>query len=243
MKRIIIYIAIAVTLISLWEYLGASNSYVRLLISSPSHVIEYFSYKYLDLFNATKITFIEALIGLLIAAFFSFMMMMICFFVPRFMDFIMPIMITSQVIPLIVLAPFLIILLGPGVESKIIMAALLSFFPIFVNFAQGFKAIDKTKHELLSVYNSPKMFAIRRVYIPLSLPNIFAGLKVSATLSVIGAIVAEFSGAEAGLGKNLFISAMRLDPELMVSSLILSSFVGLFLYGTILKLERSLVKW
>jgi NitT/TauT family transport system permease protein len=159
------------------------------------------------------------------------------------MDYILPIMITSQVIPLIVLAPFFIVLMGIGLSSKIAMAALISFFPIFINFAQGYKSISKNIHELMMVYQAPLKFRIKNVYFPLSMPSILAGLKISANLAVIGAIVAEFSGAENGLGKNLYISAIRLEPELMMSSLFLSMFIGIFFYSLFVIIERRIVRW
>jgi NitT/TauT family transport system permease protein len=169
--------------------------------------------------------------------------MIICFYKPKVMDFILPIMITSQVIPLIVLAPFFVILLGIGIISKIAMASLMCFFPIFVNFAHGYKSISSNIHELMSIYDAPIKFKIRHVYFPLSMSSIMAGLKVSATLAVIGAIVAEFTGAEIGLGKNLFISAIRLEPDLMMTSLLLSTLIGLSVYGSIRLLEKRMFNW
>ncbi|MBK7683453.1 MAG: ABC transporter permease subunit [Bacteroidetes bacterium] len=99
------------------------------------------------------------------------------------MDFVLPIMVTSQVIPLIVLAPFFIILFGFGLCSKIAMAAVISFFPIFVNFAQGYKSIDSNIHELMHINNAPLKFRIYNVYFPLSMGSIIAGIKISSTLS------------------------------------------------------------
>jgi NitT/TauT family transport system permease protein len=159
------------------------------------------------------------------------------------MDFVLPIMVTSQVIPLIVLAPFFIILMGIGLGSKIAMAALMCFFPIFVNFAQGYKAISKNIHELMHIYDAGTWTRIRRIYFPLSMPSIMAGLKVSATLAVIGAIVAEFNGAEVGLGKNLYLAAKRLEPDMMMTSLLLSSLLGGVVYFFISFMENRLGKW
>lgn len=206
-------------------------------------IVDYFSQNYSDLLLATCTTFIEALLGLVIATTFSFSMMIFCFYKPKFMDFILPLMITSQVVPLIVLAPFFIILLGIGLSSKVAMAAVISFFPIFVNFAQGYKSISKNIHELMTVYQAKIGYRIKNVYFPLSMPSIMAGLKVSATLSVIGAIVAEFSGAEIGLGKNLFVSALRLEPELMMCSLILSTLIGYLMFGSIKLIEKYKIRW
>lgn len=233
MKKWMPYLLLSVSLFALWHYFGSYNQTVRLLISSPMLVAQYFIENTTDLITATKITLLEAIAGLIIATIFSFGMMILCFYKPKLMDFILPIMVTSQVIPLIVLAPFFIILLGIGLSSKVAMAALMCFFPIFVNFALGYKSINHNIHELMHIYNAPLWFKIKNVYFPLSLSSIIAGLKVSATLAVIGAIVAEFNGAEVGLGKNLYLSAKRLEPELMMSSLILSTLIGFLLFSII----------
>ncbi|RZK13287.1 MAG: ABC transporter permease [Flavobacterium sp.] len=243
MKNKITYIIILIVLIIVWQYFGSNNQTVRLFISSPSLIVDYFSENRIELIEATYTTLLEALTGLLIATCFSFLMMILCFAKPKFMDFILPVMVTSQVIPVIVLAPFFIILFGIGLCSKIAMAAIISFFPVFVNFAQGYKAISRNIHELMSIYEAPLSFRIKNVYFPLAMPSIMAGLKVSATLAVIGAIVAEFTGAETGLGKNLFISAIRLEPDLMMSSLILSTIIGLGLFGIVKAIENKLGKW
>lgn len=243
MKNKILYILLSVVLLVAWQYLGSTSQTARLLLSSPSLVADYFVQNHTALLQATQTTLIEAVTGLLIAVVFSFGVMILCFYKPKLMDFVLPIMITSQVIPLIVLAPFFIILMGIGLGSKIAMAALMCFFPIFVNFAQGYKAISQNIHELMHIYNADIWTRIRNVYFPLSMPSIMAGLKISATLAVIGAIVAEFTGAEKGLGKNLFLSAIRLEPDLMMNSLILSALLGALMFGSILIIEKRLTRW
>lgn len=243
MKNKILYILLSVLLLAAWQYFGSTSQTARLLLSSPSLVAEYFGGNYASLLQATQTTLIEAALGLLIAVIFSFGIMILCFYYPKLMDFVLPIMITSQVIPLIVLAPFFIILMGIGLWSKIAMAALMCFFPIFVNFAQGYKAISQNIHELMHIYNAGTWTRMRQVYFPLSMPSIMAGLKISATLAVIGAIVAEFNGAEVGLGKNLFLAAKRLEPDLMMSSLVLSTLLGVLFFGTIYFIEKKIINW
>lgn len=234
---------LSVLLLAAWQYFGSTSQTARLLLSSPSLVVDYFGENYTSLLQATQTTLIEAVAGLLIATVFSFGVMILCFYKPKLMDFVLPIMITSQVIPLIVLAPFFIILMGIGLGSKIAMAALMCFFPIFVNFAQGYKAISQNIHELMHIYNADTWTRIRNVYFPLAMPSIMAGLKISATLAVIGAIVAEFNGAEVGLGKNLFLAAKRLEPDLMMSSLLLSTLLGVMFFGTIYFIEKRITNW
>lgn len=236
--RYLIYTASALVVLFLWHHFGSSHGEVRLLISEPTLLASYMLEHRGDLMEATLVTLYEAFMGLLIAATASMSVMVICLYFPRLLELVLPLMVITQVIPLIVLAPFLVILFGIGFTSKIVMAAIISFFPIFVNFATGVKQVPLEIVELNDLYRSSRSFRIRHIYFPLSRPHIIAGLKISATLSVIGAIVAEFTGAQNGLGKNLFLAAKRLEPELLMSSLFLSALLGLSLFACIHLLDR-----
>ena len=237
------YLAVAVMLIPLWEWAADSSPRVRLLISSPSRVLNYAQSHYVDLVEATMITGAQALLGMLLATAVSLFLIIVGMYAPRFLSFILPAAIGSQVIPLIVLAPFFVIAFGIGMASKVAMAAVLCFFPTFIGFSQGFRLISRETHDLLDVYDTKRTFRIFRVYLPLSLPSGMAGLKVSATLSVIGAIVAEFTGAEVGLGRNLFLSTIRLNPDLMMTSLIAAAGLGGAMFGLVHVAERVLGRW
>jgi len=237
-----ISIFVLVILIS-WEIIASTSQTFRLLISSPTLSCSYFFNNFQNLSEATVITGIEAILGLIFGTFLSITIMIGCMYFPKYLDFLLPLLSLSQVVPIIVLAPFFVILFGMGLISKIAMATLISFFPVFLNFATGFKQIDPSIVMLTNLYKPDMKFKILHVFFPLSMPSFFAGLKISANLSVIGAIVAEFTGANIGLGKNLYLSALRLDPELMVCSLFLSSFIGVFMYYVIVRIENRFVKW
>lgn len=243
MIRNLKYLLLGIIVIILWEYFASTYGSVRLYISSPTLVVSYFVENWATLLKALFVTSIEAIAGLVLATLFSFAIMCIGFAKPKFLEFILPIMVTSQVIPIIVLAPFFIILFGIGLTSKVVMAAVISFFAIFISFVQGYKAISPNIHELMAIYNAPLGFRIKNVYFPLAMPSIMSGLKVSATLAVIGAIVAEFTGAKIGIGKNLFVSAIRLEPDLMMASLILAALLGLVLYGIINYIDKKYGFW
>jgi NitT/TauT family transport system permease protein len=152
-------------------------------------------------------------------------------------------MVTSQIIPLITLSPLIVLVFDIGIKSKIVMAALLCFFPIFINFANGINLIQKSIMELMEIYHISKIKQIRYFYFPLSLPSIMSGMKVSATFAVVGAIMAEFCGSKIGLGKNLFLASKRLNPELMITSLVLSAILGGLFYLLITAIESQLGKW
>lgn len=242
MKKIYPYLLLIIASISFWQLIS-SNATVSLLISSPVKLVSFLFDYYNPILQATLITFYESAFGLVIAIVFAFTVLLICFYIPSLMDFVLPIMVTSQVIPLITLAPLFILIFGIGVTAKIMMAALLCFFPIFVNFATGVKLIPQNILDLMTIYNASKTQRIFRVYFPLALPHIMSGIKIAATLSVIGAIVGEFNGSEYGLGKNLFLAAKRLEPELMMSSLLFSTLLGGLMYYSITLIEKIIGKW
>jgi NitT/TauT family transport system permease protein len=112
-----------------------------------------------------------------------------------------------------------------------------------MNLLSGINSISTSIRELVFLYNGSNWFKIFKVSFPLSLQSIFTGLKISATLSVMGAIVGEFNGADIGLGKNLYLSAKRLEPELMMNSLLLSFLLGALLYLIVWRLEKVFGKW
>lgn len=242
-KQLLIYFILIIIVILVWEYFASTDNNVRLFISSPSLIVEYFVQNRADLTEAFFATFLSAFLGLSFAVVLSFSLMFLCFHFPKFLNFIMPPMIVSQVVPVIVLAPFFIIFFGIGITSKIVMAAVISFFPIFINFYQGYKSIPKNIKELFKIYRTPKDFLIDNIYLPLSTPSLIAGLKISSTLAVLGAIVAEFTGSKVGIGKNLFISSIRLQPDLMMTSLILAGLIGFIMYSIVLLVEKRYGYW
>jgi NitT/TauT family transport system permease protein len=116
-------------------------------------------------------------------------------------------------------------------------------FPIFINFSVGVNSISKNIEELLYVYNAGRVFRIFKIIIPLSTPYIFSGLKVSTTMAIMGAVVAEFVGAKDGLGKNLYLAPKNSMPELMVCSIVLIAFLGWFMFKLVVLAEKKLGGW
>lgn len=237
------YVAIGLTLLPAWEVSSRSSRTVRLLVSSPTRIWSFIESDHVELLRATWITFAESSLGLLLATVVGVGLITVGLFFPAFLRFVLPATIASQVIPLIVLAPFFVIAFGIGMASKVAMAAVLCFFPTFIGLAQGYRLIPGSVHDLLDIYDAPKAFRVFRVYLPLALPSGMGGLKVSATLSVIGAIVAEFTGSEVGLGRNLFLSTIRLQPDLMMASLLASAALGAAMFSAVHFLERRLGRW
>jgi NitT/TauT family transport system permease protein len=236
-------IALVVAAAVVWELIGRWISFLHFLISTPASVFWYAVLNHQELLAAFAITGLESIAGLCLAFCFAILSMIVGLYSISFYRWMLPAAVISQVIPLVSLAPFFILAFGLGFASKIAMAATMCFFPIFVNLSSGVMSVPQSIKDLLFVYAFSQTQAIFRVYLPLSLPSMFAGLRIAATLAVIGAIVAEFNGAERGLGKNLFLAAKRLEPELMMASLALSSLLGGGLFWTINLIERHFGRW
>lgn len=237
------YVLVFAAACVLWQYAGDHSQTFRLLLSTPTRSIAYARTHGDNLLEDVWTTGVESALGLLLAIAFSMTLMIFCLYFPRLLSWLFPVMVTSQVIPLVTLAPLFILFFGLGIPAKIAMASLLCFFPTFVGFARGVSSIDVGTQELVRLYAATKTFRVFRVVLPMSIPYLMTGIRVSATLSVIGAIVGEFNGADRGLGRNLFLAAKRLEPELTICSLAFSAGLGGLLYVSVLAAERWVAPW
>lgn len=157
----------------------------------------------------------------------------------RWMELILePFVVVSQVIPKVALAPLFIIWFGHGVEPKVIIAGLIAFFPVLVNTVLGLKSVDREIIDLMDSIAATRRQIFFHVRLPNSLPYILPSLKVATLLSVVGAMVGEFVGANKGLGYLMILGNVNLDTELLFAALAVVTAIGLVLYGSIGVLER-----
>ena len=188
-------------------------------------------------------TMIEAVLGFLLgsgAAIFA----AIVFVHARFLERVLfPWAIVLQTVPIVAVAPLLTIWFGFTLTPKVLIAALICFFPVLVNTTKGLRSISTQAVELMSILSASKWSIFWRVRIPSSLPYVFAGLKVASSLSVIGAIVAEFTGADRGIGFVIIQASYRLDTRLMFAGIALSSAAGVVFFNVIGALERLALRW
>src|ERR1017187_4054241 len=233
---------IMVTLLT-WELTADSSVTVRLLLSSPLRTCAYIFRHFSDASHAFFYTGLESALGLAIATLFALCFGVVCIYYPRAGSISFPLLVASQVIPLVCLAPMIILVFGPGPSGKVFLSALIAFFPILTNVISGIRSVPSASQEMMRIMAAPKAQVIRHVVIPHCAEHFFAGLRIAAPLSVIGAIVAEFNGADIGIGKDIFISAKRLEPELMMSGILAGAILSGLIYGVVLLLGRRLGPW
>jgi len=154
-----------------------------------------------------------------------------------------PFLVSSQAIPVVAIAPLLVIWFGPGIFSKILICALIVFFPVLVNTVVGLRAVPESLKDVMKSMRATPVQILRYLEIPAALPIFLGGLRIGATLSVIGAVVGEFVGANHGLGFLINVARGQYDTALVFSAVFTLVILALSLYGMVVLLETIFLKW
>jgi len=154
-----------------------------------------------------------------------------------------PYIVASQSIPIVAIAPLMVIWLGPGILSKILTSALIVFFPVLVNTIVGLRSVPKELYDLLKSLQANPWQRIFKLEIPAAMPVFLGGLRIGATLAVIGAVVGEFVGADKGLGFLVNVGRGLYDTSLVFVAVFTLVVLALGLYGSVVFLESRLLSW
>lgn len=154
-----------------------------------------------------------------------------------------PVILVLQVVPKVAIAPLVIVWVGYGAPSRILVAAVISFFPIVMNTVVGLSSVERELLDLVRMLRGNRLQEFVKIAFPHAMPFIFSGLKIAVTFSVIGAIVAEFISANQGLGYLILVANSELNVAMAFASLIVLSVMGLALFGAMELLERICVPW
>ncbi|MEO7404384.1 MAG: ABC transporter permease [Burkholderiales bacterium] len=161
----------------------------------------------------------------------------------RFDRFVMPTMLFFQVIPKIAIAPLFLVWFGVGTLPKVLVAFLISFFPIVIDAAVGLRSMSSEMNDLARSMGATRWQVFARYRLPTSLPYLFSGLKVAATLAIAGAVVGEFVGADKGLGYLLLVTNSNLETPLMFATILALTIIGLVFFYAVEFLEKLLIPW
>ncbi len=154
-----------------------------------------------------------------------------------------PFIIASQTIPIIVIAPMLLIWVGYGLAPKVIVVALISFFPIVVNMVDGLKSVDRDMVNLMRTLGANRRQVFFKVQVPTSLPYLFSGMRVAVAVSVIGAVIGEWVGSSEGLGYLMLRSKPQFLTERVFASIVILSALGIGLFASVGIMERIFIPW
>ncbi len=162
---------------------------------------------------------------------------------PQTEKIIGPYMAASQSVPIVAIAPLLVIWFGPGIFSKILICSLTVFFPILINTVVGIREVPQDLRNLMRALNATKAQTLWKLEIPAALPIYLGGLRVGATLSVIGAVVGELVGADRGLGFLINVGRGQYDTALVFVAVIALILLAMSLYGLVLVVENRFLSW
>ena len=154
-----------------------------------------------------------------------------------------PLLVASQSIPKVAIAPILLVWFGTGLQSKLAMAFVIAFFPVVVDTATGLRSTSPELLELARSLQCSRLQTFFKIQLPSALPSIFSGAKIAVTLAVIGAVIGEFIGSNEGLGNLLLTANSQLNAPLVWASLIVLSALGMVLYGIVVVAENVLMPW
>lgn len=154
-----------------------------------------------------------------------------------------PIAIFINTIPILAIAPILVLIFGTGMTAKVVIAGLICFFPTLVNMVRGLQSVSDQSLELARILSASKSEIFWKIRLPSSLPFLFSALKIAATTSVIGAIVGEWIGADVGLGALIIDSTFNFRSALLYATVFMSSGLSVFMFASVSIAERLIVRW
>jgi ABC-type nitrate/sulfonate/bicarbonate transport system permease component len=213
------------------------------LLPAPSDVVRSLAEDWNVLLPNALVTFSEVLIGFACAVVAGVGLGIAVYRSPTLNRALYPIIIASQTIPVPALAPLLLVSLGYGLEPKVVVTALVGFFPIVVNTVEGLRSTDRDVVNLLRSFGASRGKVFRLAEFPSSLPSIFAGARIAVAICVIGAVFGELVGARAGLGYLMVRAIAQFETPRMVAAIVLLSVMSTGLFATVGLVERALLPW
>jgi NitT/TauT family transport system permease protein len=233
---------VAVILV-LWQAYTWMFGISRIVLPSPTDILLASIARYDLLLRETWPTFLESVYGFGLAVAIG-IPLAVCVANSRMLNLTLyPILVATQSVPKVAIAPIILVWFGLGIESKLAIAFLVAFFPIVVDTATGLQATPAGLLELARALRASPLQVFAKVQFPAALPFIFSGAKVAVTLAVIGAVIGEFVGSVGGLGNLLLTANSQLDSALAWAALVWLSILGILLFGAVALAQRLLMPW
>ena len=240
---LLIGVAIVLALLATWEVCVRWLGVPRFVLPPPSEILWAFVLQFPMLLPHIATTLGEIVLGLVFAVLVGTGLGVALFYVPALDRALHPLIIASQMIPVFAIAPLLIVWFGYGLWPKVAVAAMIGFFPMVVNVTDGLKSTSPDHIDLLRSLGATRWQILTKLRFPSSLPSVMSGLKVAATLSVVGATIGEWVGARQGLGYLMVQSHSQFRDTRVFAAILALTIVGLLLYWGIRLLENRVLRW
>jgi ABC-type nitrate/sulfonate/bicarbonate transport system permease component len=249
MKRYLLPTAVLVALVAAWQVAAASGFLANVLnledflLPSPSQIADTLWSDRSLLADNAWVTLREVLLGFGVALACGLAFAFLLHASETLRRALYPLIVASQTVPIIAIAPILVVWFGFGIGPKLAIIALICFFPITVNTLDGLRSVDPDAVKMMWTLDGGRWAILRRVEAPTALPYAFSGAKIAAAVAVIGAVFGEWAGSSSGLGYLMQIDNARLDTPRLWASVLLLSLMAIGLFAALSALERKVVWW
>jgi NitT/TauT family transport system permease protein len=222
--------ALVVATLFLWEAITRLFGIPNFLLPPPSMVLASLADHAGILLKHGLVTTLEIVLGFGLSILVGIPLALAIFLWPPFSRAIFPLLVSSQAMPKVAIAPLLLVWFGFGLVPKVLVAFLIAFFPVVINTAVGLASIEREKIYLARSMGLGGVATFFKIRLPNALPAIFGGLKISVTLAVVGAVVGEFVGGDAGLGYLLMVANGNMDTALLFADLLVLTVLGVVFF-------------
>ena len=232
-----------VSAFAIWEIYVRLSGISPLMLPAPSRVLEQMLLNRAMLWDNTIPTLRATIAGFALSLSVAFGLSVLLDFMPRIRRMLFPIFVVSQTLPLVAIAPLVVLWFGFDLTPKILLVALVTFFPMLVALVDGYASTDPEIENLLWSMGASRAVVFRRARLPSAMPYFFAGLRISITYAVVAAIFAEYVGARAGLGIVILNAKNSFRPDLVLAAVVISSVLTLLLFAITAALQRIVLRW
>jgi putative hydroxymethylpyrimidine transport system permease protein len=239
--------ALAILLLALfvlaWQGVASLESVDDLTLASPVETWQALRDDWSLLVDNAGVTLVEVMLGLAISLAAGVAFGVAMHLVRPLRDAAYPLLVASQAIPVVVLAPIFVLAFDYGIGPKLAIVALICFFPITVNLLDGLRSTPPELLKLMRSMGASRLRTLRSVELPASLPSLFSGLKVAASVSVIGAVFGEWAGADEGLGRLVLLGNNQLQTPRVYAGIVLLTLMAVALFALVALAERVVCPW
>jgi putative hydroxymethylpyrimidine transport system permease protein len=249
LRRALAPILVLLALLGLWQLAAQWNVLADLLgiepflVPSPSEIAEALWTQRGLLAENAWVTLKEVVVGFAVAVLVGVAVATVLHLSPLLRRSFYPLVVASQTIPIIVIAPIFVVWFGFGIGPKIAVIALICFFPITVNALDGLATVDSEQRKLMRTLGAGRLQTFTRLEAPTALPYLLSGAKIAAAVAVIGAVFGEWSGSNAGLGHLMLVDNAQLEVPRMFAAIVVLSAIAITLFALLAVLERRLAWW
>jgi putative hydroxymethylpyrimidine transport system permease protein len=226
-----------------WDWISGALNIEDFLVPAPSDVAESLWRDRSLLADDAWVTAREVLLGFLLAFAVGLLFAIVLHLSETLRRAFYPLLVASQTIPPVAIAPILVVWFGFGIGPKLLLVALVCFFPITVNTLDGLGSVDPQLITMMRTLGAGRAQILGRVELPSALPFIFSGTRIAIAVAVIGAVFAEWAGADSGLGHQILIASSQLLTARMFAAIVLLSAMAIVLFALVTIIERRVVTW